>query len=309
MKNFWTNKKVVIFGATGFIGSNIISDLVASGARVKAIVSESTTPKRLDKLSIYGKKVTIAKCNLLNLQDCIRASRGQNIVMNFAAMDGNRLFKRNHSAEILRTNTQIVLNILESSRQNKIDRTLIMSSIEIYRSNNPDGYVLSKRFSEDVSKLYTETYDTRVIIARPGNTYGPGDDAEKERERVIPAFVRKSLNGEDLSILGNGSQTASFLYVTDLTRTLLKLIQNYSSANPVDIVSSNEISVLSLARKIAKLTGKKSKVKFTKEDIGVKSDSFKKLKIKSNIKVDEEVSLDEGLKKTIEFYLLQDNKI
>lgn len=323
MTNFWENKKVLVTGGAGFIGFHVAKELIKRNSKVKIVVSPKTNSEHLKR--VFGSlldKITIEKLDLLVFNSFLKATKNQEIVLNFAAMDGGAKFKLEHSAGIFRVNTQLVLNLLESCRINKVGRVLIMSSIDIYPKNvkssikeedahlnnfdeSLNGYALSKRFSEIAAKLYYEQYNLKVAIARVGNVYGLNDFKGIERERVIPTFINKAIKNEDIIIWSNGLKKKSFLYVTDLVEALLNLTEKYSICDPLNIASSEYLSLKELGELIIELSKSKSKIIFQK--IKNKKNTNKIIntnKAKKNINFRERIPLSTGLKNIInESYL------
>lgn len=319
MRNYWKNKKVLVAGAAGFIGSHVVSELIKRHAVVTAVISPTTRRQKLQQNLPFTQDVLrIQKANLLESKKCTQIAVGQDMILNFAAMDGGTSFKRQYPAEIFVTNTQIVLNLLAAARNNSVDRLLIMSSIEVYPKSSPlpirerygfsqglhkenDGYAWSKRFSEITSKMYYDQYGTKIAIARPGNIYGPRDYLDKGR--VIPTFIKQALRNENITIWGKGTQQRSFLYVDDLTQALLQLVESYAMCDPINIASSAPIAIRDLAKLIISLTDSKSRLQFVNnDDVHVKDSIININKAKRAIHFKEYTSLSDGLQKTIDYF-------
>ena len=180
---------------------------------------------------------------------------------------------------------------------------MLISSTEVYESDKNDGYIQSKKFAETAGRLYHKEYGMNISIARPGNTYGPGDVAGKEKGRVVSTFISKSLNGEKIEIWGTGRQENYFLYVMDLVKGLLSLVEKYPNPDPIDLVSANKISVLDLAKAIKKLTNNEKQIVFKEyEELTIKRKKLSNRKAVRLIGFKEEVALNEGLANTIKFY-------
>lgn len=303
MNNFWKGKKVVITGAAGFIGSHVVDELTKKESIVTAVVSPKTNREKIKKnLQLPLKNINIQKADLTKFSDCQKIVKGQDIVLHLAAMDGGKAFKMKHDSEIFTVNTQMALNMLEASSSENITRFLLMSSIEIYSPFNY-GYKLSKMAGELAAKMYAEQYGLPIAIARPGNVYGPRDYGSGEKQRVIPTFILNCLRGGKIKIWGDGNFKRPFLYVVDLVDALLKLTELYAVCDPVNIVSERTISLRQLARLIGKLSQKEVNLQFNKTGVSEVDDIVVSMeKTKQVISFEERVSLEKGLKETIEYY-------
>lgn len=314
MKNFWKNKKVLVTGGTGFVGSFVAKVLAEKGAIVTVTAYKTEDyKKRLPEIKVK-------RADLTDLSDCLTVATGQEIIFHFAALDGGILFKKNHTADIFRTNLQMTLNILEACRQKNVKSILLMSSIDVYAPNaklsikeiygyqhasvkHLTGYAWAKMSGEISGSLYSEQYGLKVAIIRAGNLYGPGDYFDNERARVIPNFISQAMKNKEIHIMGNGEQKRAFLYISDFAEAALNAIEHYAIGDPINIAGSNYISIKDLAKLIVELLHSKSMVTCDKNDLSIpKKRRISIAKAKQKLHFKEHVSLKEGLKTTIAYF-------
>lgn len=322
MSNYWKNKKVLITGASGFIGSNACAYFVRLGSKVTGVVSPTTNKQRAKiNLQDIEKLITLEQVNLLSTENVEQIVKGMDVIFHFAGIDGGLHFKKTHSADIFSHNMRINLNILESGARNKIKDILIVSSADIYTyvksglitENSPieidltkeiDGYKLAKWATELATKEYNRQFGTNYIVVRPSNIYGPRDEFKNdERARFIPAIIKNVLSDKSISLWGNGKQTRSFLYIDDFLSICAQLIEKKVYNLPLNIASSQTISLRNLATRIMELSGHEVAITTdTSKSSGVHLRAFNLSHLHQKIGEYTETSLDEGLRKTIEFY-------
>ena len=171
---------------------------------------------------------------------------------------------------------------------------------------NPDGirscYDEGKRAAETLFFDYHRQHGVNIKVVRIFNTYGPnmrGDDG-----RVVSNFIVQALKNQNITIYGNGKQTRSFCYVDDLVEALIKMMNSKKSfTGPVNLGNPGEFTMLELAKKVIKLTGSKSKIVY--KPLPQDDPTQRKPVIdlaKKELKWKPTISLDEGLKKTIEYF-------
>ncbi len=182
---------------------------------------------------------------------------------------------------------------------------LIHPQREDYLGNvNPIGprgvYDEAKRFAEALTMAYHRVHSIETRIARIFNTFGPR--MRKNDGRVVPAFITQAMSGEPLTVFGNGSQTRSFCYISDLVDGIMQLVGS-QICEPVNIGNPSEISIIDFAQLILSLTGSKSKVVFKplpEDDPKVRRPDISMAK--SSLGWKPKIGLEEGLKKTIQWF-------
>ena len=323
--DFWHDRKVLVTGASGFIGSHVTEALVQKGACVTASMLPAPDTGALDNLRSVSSRITLAAADLSDMDSCMALCRGQDVVFSIAHADGSASFKRDRPAFIFRQNMFITLNMLEAARQNGVQRFLVMSSAEIYSpdvhapidesdgftgwpSRQSDAYAWSKRMSEFAADVYSREHGLQVAIARPSNVYGPRDSFDLARGRVIPMFIRKALLGRGpIEVWGSGEQMRSFLYVTDLARGLLDLVELHPTCDPVNFSGERQISIADLASLVVRLSGRDvSVVCDPAKPVGPSNRTLSSLKSQEVLGFVERIGLEEGLRRTIDSFLQQE---
>lgn len=186
---------------------------------------------------------------------------------------------------------------------------LVHPQTEDYWGNvNPIGprgvYDEAKRFAEALAMAYHRYHDVDTRIVRIFNTYGPR--MRLEDGRVVPNFIAQALRGDPLTVYGDGSQTRSFCYVSDLVDGIYRLLLS-DEVEPVNIGNPTEMTILDFAKRIVELTGSRSELVFVKPtDMRIQDDPKVRQpdisKARRILNWEPQVSLDEGLKQTIAYF-------
>lgn len=315
--SFWDEKKVLVTGGGGFIGSHLVEKLLEHGSKVR-VVGRSEKPINLINCL---KKIDYVRADLSKMSNSIKVVQGVDAVFHLASKVAGIEYNVAHPAEMFKTNTFLNLMVLEASRMENVERYQCTSSICVYPryckvptpetegfKDDPDptvlGYGWAKRIAELQARFYAKEYGMRIAIIRPTNAYGPRDDFSPETSHVIPALIRKIYESKDvITVWGSGNQTRSFIYVEDLVRAMMEVAEKYAVADPINIGTEEEITIKDLVYLILKLSGKNLLVKFdlTKpEGQPRKFADITKAKEKLNWKP--KFTLKDGIKKTIEWY-------
>lgn len=313
--NYWKNKKVLITGSNGFIGSHFVEVLIKLDTKL-ILINRSEINSQIN--IINNLNIKHYQFDILDLHKLKAVTTNLDIIINCAALDGNSEYKLKNAAKILDENIRITSNILNCAKDNHIKDVVLMSSAEIYPKNavNPiteendytnnfdnidNGYVISKRFTEIMGKLYEKQFNINIYLPRPNNIYGSRDKFNIE-SRVIPSLIKKYINNEPVEIWGNGKQIRSFVYVNDLIFSILCMIKT-KKYQILNIDMGEQISILKLAKLIKLLTKSKSKIILQNRKLsgGVDKRVLENKKLKSIIDF-EPTKLKDGLTETINWY-------
>jgi nucleoside-diphosphate-sugar epimerase len=317
---YWQDKKVLVAGGAGFIGSYLVDLLVAEKARVT--VADDLSRGSMANLSDVMDKITFRNVDLRYLQQCEDVCAGQDVVMALAAPAFGIEYSMTHHGEMLTDVIRIAFNLLDAARQHNVRRFLVVSSSCVYPDNAgvptreeegdrdlPEivnlGYGWGKRMVEMQGQYYAKEYGMEVAIGRPFNGYGPRDPYEAEKAHVIPALIKRVLDGDDpLVVWGSGNQSRSFVHGKDLARGLMLLTEHYAVADPVNIGHDRETSIRELIERILAITGREAKVVFDTdkpEGAARKSADTTKLR-KATQGFTPEITLDQGLEEMVECF-------
>lgn len=265
--------RILITGGAGFIGSHLCEELLRRENEVICVDNFLTGDIQNIKNFLGNPNFKLVKHNVI--YPCnydIEVEQIYNL-----ACPASPYHYQHLPIETIKTNIYGVINMLELAK--RLNAKIFQASTsevygnptehpqtERYCGNvNPVGmracYDESKRCAETLFFEYYRQYNLNIKIARIFNTYGPRFNINDGR--VIPNFITQALQGKDITIYGDGKQTRSFCYISDLINGIIKLINTKDDfVGPINLGNPCEISMLTLANKILDITGSKSKVKF-----------------------------------------------
>jgi nucleoside-diphosphate-sugar epimerase len=305
--------RILITGGAGFIGSHLTKFHLSKNDNVTVIDNFVTGNK--DNLTNNNNlkiiEADITNYNFSNLP-------AFDIIYDLASPASPKDFK-NLSMEILKTNSVGLINLLDFFVKSNSGTFVFSSTSEIYGDPlehpqketyfgnvNSVGlrscYDEGKRFAEALMMAYQRRFKSNIRIARIFNTYGP--NMQKEDGRVVSNLVNQAINNQPLTIYGNGKQTRSLCYVSDMVEGLYLLATTKNiSGEIINIGNPNEKTILEIADIIKKLTGSKSEIVF--KEIG--ADDPKRRcpdvsKAKKLLNWEPKVGLEDGLLKTINYF-------
>ena len=317
------NKKVLVTGSDGFIGSHLVERLLKENCQVKAFVYYNsfnslgwldTFPK--DKL----KNIEIIAGDVRDPNGVRTAVKDMDIVFHLAALISIP-YSYCSPDSYIDTNIKGTLNVLQASREYGIERVVITSTSEVYGTaqyvpidevhpfQGQSPYSASKIGADRIAESFYRSFATPVVIARPFNTYGPGQSARA----VIPTVITQLLNGSKEICLGSLHPTRDFNYVQDISNGFIKLAEcEEAIGKEVNIGSGTEISIEALANLLIKVAGVKAKIILEDQRMRPKESEVEKLVCNNNLMKKltgwaPEISLEEGLSRTVEWFRDKDN--
>ncbi len=304
--------RYLITGGAGFLGSHLIERLIADGNSVICFDNFYTGTRDNLKFAVDSEELEVIRGDVTN-----PFTFEVDAIMNLACPASPVHYQR-YPVETARTSILGALNSLELARKLEIPvfqastsevygDPMVSPQAESYWGNvNPIGirscYDEGKRAAETLFVDYNRQYGTQIRIARIFNTYGPRMSVNDGR--VVSNFIVQALTNMPITIYGDGSQTRSFCYVTDLIEAFIRMMkQTGDMVGPINLGNSNEFSMLELAQLVIDLTNSKSQINFEK----LPSDDPKQRKpdtvlAEKTLDWRANVQLNEGILKTIEYF-------
>jgi GDP-L-fucose synthase len=292
--NYWKDKRVIVTGGAGFLGSFITKKLAERGAADILIprIEYYDLTQREDILRLLNDAVLpiekrprhLLPVNLPTFRpsDLPTFQPSDLVILHLAARVGGIGANREHPADFFYDNMMMGVELLHQAAQRGVGKFVILGTVCAYPKFTPvpfreddlwNGYPeetnapygLAKKMLLVQAQAYRQQYGFNSIYLLPVNLYGPGDNFNPASSHVIPALIRKCIEAQDLGeneieVWGDGSPTREFLYVEDAAEGILLATERYNGADPVNLGSGYEISIKDLVEMISHLTGFKGKL-------------------------------------------------
>jgi GDP-L-fucose synthase len=318
--HFWSDKRLIVTGGAGFLGSHVVEKLQQRGA------AEIFVP-------------TIEEFNLCEIQDIHRlydltlgtekqppAKPGlHTIVIHLAALAGGIGANRARPADFFYVNLMMGVQLMHEAWRRGVDKFVAIGTICAYPKFTPlpfkeenlwDGYPeetnapygLAKKMLLVQAQAYREQYGFNAIFPLPVNLYGPRDNFNLQTSHVIPAIIRKCIQAQErgdheIVLWGDGSPTREFLYVEDAAEGILLAAERYNGSEPFNLGSGMEISINDLAEMIARLSGFEGKIVWdTSKPNGQPRRALDVSRAEEYFGFRAKMPFEEGLRRTIAWY-------
>lgn len=313
-ESFWKGKRVIVTGGGGFLGSFVVEKLKERGA------TDIFIPRKRD----YDLTQREAIERLYD--DALKDVDAKNVVViHLAANVGGIGANREHPAEFFYDNMIMGVELMHHAYKHGVGKFVATGTVCAYPKFTPvpfkeddiwDGYPeetnapygLAKKMMLVQAQTYRQQYGFNAIYLLPVNLYGPRDNFNLQTSHVIPALIRKAIEAsesgdKELPVWGDGSPTREFLYVEDAADGIVTGAEKYNGDLPVNLGSGYEISIKDLTELIVKLTGFKGQLAWqTDKPNGQPRRGLDVSRAKELFNWSAQVSFEEGLKKTIEWF-------
>ena len=308
MSSFWSDKRVVVTGGAGFLGSVVVAQLRALGC------SRIIVPRSRDY-------------DLVEMADVKRLyhDAAPDLVIHLAARVGGIGANQANAGKFFYDNLMMGVQLMEVGRQRHLQKFVALATICSYPKVTPipfseddlwNGYPeetnapygLAKKMLLVQSQAYRQQYGFNSIVLFPVNLYGPGDNFDLTTSHVIPALIRKcfeakSAQRSEIILWGDGSPSREFLYVEDAAEGILRAAETYNESLPVNLGTGEEITIRSLASMIAAEIGFTGRIGWdTSKPNGQPRRCLNVDRAKQFFGFQAKHSLRDGLKKTIQWF-------
>lgn len=300
-------KRILVTGGSGFLGSRIVKLLEEKG------VDDIIIPRS-------------DSCDLRIAENCARITKDIDIVFHAAGNVGGIGYNKDHPASVFFDNIMMDTLMMEESRKNGVKKFIAIGTVCSYPKFTPvpfleeqiwngypeetnASYGLSKKMMLVQSDAYRQEYNFKSMVLVQTNLYGPKDNFDPNTSHVIPALIKKIydakiLRQSEIELWGDGSPSRDFLYVDDAARAAILAAERYEKSDPINIGSGKEIIIKELVKLIKKLMNAENiTIKWNNQKPGGQPRRCLNIeKAKKEIGFIPFVSIEEGLRRTIEWY-------
>lgn len=315
--SFYAQQKVLVAGGTGTTGIPLVERLVALGARVTVVSMDEPDYAK----QVLGPSVAFERADLRELEACLEAVRGQDIVLNLIGAKGSTGIGTSLAASYFVPMLRYQTNFMDAAFQAGVSRFLFVSSIcaypqaELHEEDNlwngmprqNDRYPgIAKRVGEVQAQTYLEEHGWDAVrIVRPSNIYGPFDDFNPATAQVIGALIGRVAAGEaPLKVWGDGSAIRDFIFSEDAADGMLVALEKAPACLPINLGSGTGATIREVAEAVAEQAPHRPRIEW--DPSGPTGDPVRVLSMKRAMDVigfEAPTSLRDGIGKTMSWVL------
>ncbi len=305
--------RYLVTGGAGFIGSNIVGELVRQGEKVRVIDNFSTGLR--ENLISFKKQVEVVEGSLTDLETVRLAVKGVNYVLHQGALPS---VPRSIEQPLNTNDVNVVgtLNVLVASKDEKVERVVVASSSSVYGNSSVmpkvenmmpmplSPYAVSKLTCEYYAKVFFDLYGLQTVALRYFNVFGPKQNPNSQYSAVIPRFIKAMINGNSPIIYGDGSQSRDFSFVENVVNAnLLTVKKNDLGGQVINIACQEAHSLLDLVTVLNSILGTSIVPEFEPSRAGDVKHSLANISFaKKVLGYIPMIGWEEGLRRTVQWY-------
>lgn len=314
----WKDKKVLVTGGAGFIGSHLVKKLLDMECNVS--VADNFSRGRRENIESFSDKIRLYQVDLTELKNCMLVAKDIDYIFHLAASVGGIHYIKRENVEGSTPSILMNTNMLEASVKNNVERFLFASSACVYMEKSlelnefkeedafpadpPTTYGWAKILGEIQCRSYHLDYGLKTSSIRIFNCYGENENLNPRWSHVIPSLIRKAIRypKEVFKLFGDGKQERAFLYVEDCVEGFLVAMEEITNGDAINLGSEEVISISKLAEKIVKLSGNDINIEYDLSGPqGTHRYCANTTKMKNVLGWSPKTPLDEGLRKVYDW--------
>ncbi len=306
-------RRVLVTGASGFVGSHLVEALLGAGARVRATLHRRP-------LAVAPDRVEVVEADLSERAEALKATAEVDAVVHAAGSVGSAGVAPSDVLLGIGGNLELLANVLWAAWRSGVGHALVFGSSTAYPpASRPVveaelwtgaphpaylGYGWMRRYVEKLAEFVAEAARMRVVIVRPGALYGPRDHFDPARSQVVASLVRRAVEREDPFVIwGTGEDVRDLLHVGDFAAGSALALQRASSCDPVNVASGVGIRVRDLAREVLRAAEHDPEVRFAPErPVAIPYRVLDVSKAQSELGFSPRFGLAEGIAETVRWY-------
>ncbi|MGP8321259.1 MAG: NAD-dependent epimerase/dehydratase family protein [Methanosarcinaceae archaeon] len=311
----FNKKNVLVTGGAGFVGTNLIKRLLDLGANVRVTLHKKQP-------QIRNEDIEFVQCDLQRPEDCAKVCENMDYVFLCAAETAGAGMMEKKPLFLLTPNLMMNALMLEAAYGAKLEKILFISSNTVYPvTDYPvkeedvnydffEKYFIAgwmKRFCETICEMYSTKIKKpmKTVVVRPANIYGPFDDFEWETSHVLPAMIRRVVERhEPIEVWGDGKDIKDFIFIEDFIEGMLLAMEKIETFDIVNIASGNQYVLKDILNTIIRTDGYKNAeiIYDASKPTMIPKRLIDPSKAKRTLGFEAKTPIEEGIKKTIEWY-------
>jgi GDP-L-fucose synthase len=311
---FYTEKKVLVTGGTGFVGTHFVEELLRQGADVRITVHQRPP-------IVKDSRIELVYADLTKPEECCAACHDVEYVFHCAGAVSAAAVTNSNPMSAIVTNLTLTTQMLQAAWMENVERFLVFSSSTGYpEADHPIkeeemwngqpypvyfGYGWMRRYLELISEFVAEKSSMRIALARPTAVYGRWDNFDPVTSHVIPALIRRAVEKQDPFVVwGTGDEVRDFLHITDLVQGCLLLTEKHAVCDPVNLGYGEAVTIKEILKTILTAADHdEAEVIFDNTKPGtIPFRMIDTSKARNLLGFERQVSLDMGITDTVRWY-------